>query len=417
MRLRPVIGRLHRWIGLATAGFLLVAGLTGALLAWYDELDALLAPSLLTAPPSPGAAQPLDALALRARVVQAYPQRQVNHVPLSQPPGRSAVFFVAPAPGDTGKPASPVAQVLVQPYTGQVLGDRVLGQAALGARYVMPFIYRLHHSLALDLAGTLMLGAAALLWTVDCFIGLWLTLPAAVASQRRTGGTAGKSWLRRWMPSWWVRWHGGSYKLTFDLHRSGGLWIWAMLFVLAWSSVAFNLAPAYDTVMARAGLSFQATTRSLPMRAVPQDQPGLSWHQALETGRLLMEQQASSGGFSVLREDLLYYDPRRALFSYYVRSSLDVRERVGRTLVAFDGNTGELRLAWLPTGAAGGDTITSWLAGLHMAARWGWPLQALVSVAGLVVAMLSVTGVLVWRRKRISRRRAKSASAPASMRL
>jgi len=413
VRLRPVIARLHRWIGLVTAGFLLVAGLTGALLAWYDELDALLAPGLLTAHPSPGATQPLDALALRARVAQAYPHRQVNHVPLSQPPGRSAVFFVAPGPDDTGKP---VAQVLVQPYTGQVLGDRVLGQAKRGAQYVMPFIYRLHHSLALGLAGTLMLGAAALLWTVDCFFGLWLTLPAASGSQRRTGGTAGKSWPRRWMPAWWVRWHGGSYKLTFDLHRSGGLWIWAMLFVLAWSSVAFNLAPVYDAVMARGGLSFQATARSLPTLAVPQDQPGLSWQQARETGRRLMEQHASSEGFSVQREDLLYYDPRRALFSYYVRSSLDVRERVGRTVVAFDANTGELRLAWLPTGAASGDTITSWLAGLHMAARWGWPLQAFVTLAGLMVAMLSVTGVLIWRRKRVPRGRAKADLAPATMR-
>lgn len=416
MRLRPAIARLHRWIGLVAAGFLLVAGLTGALLAWYDELDALLAPRLLTAHPSPGAAQPLDALALRARVAQAYPHRRVNHVPLSQPPGRSAVFFAAPGPDDTGKPVPPVAQVLVQPYTGQVLGDRVLGQAAPGARYVMPFIYRLHHSLALGLAGTLMLGAAALLWTVDCFVGLWLTLPAASASPRRAGGMAGKSWLRRWMPAWWVRWQGGSYKLTFDLHRAGGLWIWAKLFVFAWSSVAFNLTPAYDAVMARGGLSFQADTRSLPTLTAPQDQPGLSWQQALETGRRLMEEQASAKGFSIQREDLLYYDPRRALFSYYVRSSLDVRERVGRTVVHFDANTGELRLSWFPTGAASGDTITSWLTGLHMAARWGWPLQALVTVVGLMVAMLSATGVLVWRRKAGARRRARADPAPACTR-
>ncbi|WP_158213170.1 PepSY domain-containing protein [Pigmentiphaga sp. NML080357] len=410
MRLRPVIARLHRWIGLVTAGFLLVAGLTGALLAWYDELDAMLAPQLLAAHPPPGIAQPLDALALRARVTQAYPHRQVNHVPLSQAPGRSAVFFVEPGPGATGKPVSPMAQVLVQPYTGEVLGDRVLGQAGRGAQYVMPFIYRLHHSLALGSAGTLVLGAAALLWTVDCFIGLWLTLPAASSPQRRTGRAVGKPWLQRWMPAWQLRWHAGGHKLAFDLHRAGGLWTWAMLFVFAWSSVAFNLAPAYDAIMARGGLSFQATTRSLPMLAVPQDQPGLSWQQARETGRRLMEQQASSKGFSVHREDLLYYDPRRALFSYYVHSSLDVQERVGRTVVSFDANTGELRLAWFPTGVANGDTITSWLAGLHMAARWGWPLQALVAIVGLMTAMLSVTGVLLWRRKSEARKRRPTAS-------
>lgn len=408
MRLRSVIARLHRLIGLVTACFLLVAGLTGALLAWYDELDALLAPQLLMAYPSPGAEQVLDPLALRARVVQAYPQRQVNHVPLSQPPGRSAVFFAAPGPDETSSPGSRVIQVLVQPYTGQVLGDRVLGDVPRGAPHVMPFIYRLHHSLALGLAGTLVLGAAALLWTVDCFLGLWLTLPATPITRRQAGATAGKSWLRRWMPSWWVRWHGGSYKLTFDLHRAGGLWFWVMLFVFAWSSVAFNLTPAYDAVMARSGLAFQATTRSLPILAAPQEQPCLSWQEALEIGRQLMGQQALSRSFSVEREDLLYYDARRAIFSYYVRSSLDVRERVGRTVVAFDANSGELRQAWFPTGAASGDTVTSWLAGLHMAALWGWPFQAFVTVVGLMIAMLSATGIMIWRRKRLSLKRAKT---------
>lgn len=400
MSLRTTVSRLHRWIGLVTAAFLLVASLTGALLAWYDELDALFAPALLTAQPTEGAFQTLGPLALRERVATAYPQELVNHVPLSQRPGRSAVFFVAPDPGDPDARGQAVRQVLVNPYTGQVLGDRVLGEATWGARHAMPFVYRLHHSLGLDLAGTLAMGAVALLWTVDCFIGLWLTLPATPKVPR-----TGKPWLQRWLPAWRVRWHSGGHKRTFDLHRAGGLWLWAMLFVFAWSSVGFNLAPAHDAVMARAGLSFQASTRSLPAVPTPQAQPGLGWPQALEIGRYWMQQQASARGFTVEREDLLFYDPRRALFSYHVRSSLDVRERVGRTVVAFDAHTGELRLAWFPTGAASGDTVTSWLAGLHMAALWGWPFQAFVALAGLLVAMLSVTGVLIWRRKRASRKK------------
>lgn len=39
------------------------------------------------------------------------------------------------------------------------------------------------------------------------------------------------------------------YKLNFDLYRAGGLWLWVMLFVLAWSSVAFNLKVVYYPVM------------------------------------------------------------------------------------------------------------------------------------------------------------------------
>ncbi|WP_311964532.1 PepSY-associated TM helix domain-containing protein, partial [Acinetobacter baumannii] len=87
----------------------------------------------------------------------------------------------------------------------------------------MPFIYRLHYALALDGVGILVFGVVSLLWTVDCFIGAWLTLPA-----RRAG--AWRSWWTRWWSSWKLR-GGSSYKLSFNLHRAGGLWTWVLLFM------------------------------------------------------------------------------------------------------------------------------------------------------------------------------------------
>src|SRR5256885_10719689 len=44
------------------------------------------------------------------------------------------------------------------------------------------------------------------------------------------------SWWRRWLPSWRVRWGGGAYKLNFDLHRAGGLWVWAVIVIVAFTS-------------------------------------------------------------------------------------------------------------------------------------------------------------------------------------
>jgi uncharacterized iron-regulated membrane protein len=37
---------IHRWLGLTMASFLLLAGLTGAILAWNEELDHWLNPEL-----------------------------------------------------------------------------------------------------------------------------------------------------------------------------------------------------------------------------------------------------------------------------------------------------------------------------------------------------------------------------------
>lgn len=72
----------------------------------------------------------------------------------------------------------------------------------------------------------------------------------------------------------------------------------------------------------------------------------------------------------------------------------------GHTRLVMNADTGALPGLWLPTGAAAGDMLSTWLATLHMAAMWGWPLQLLVCLLGLAVTALSVTGVHVWLRKR-----------------
>ena len=47
---RPSWVWLHRWVGLAMAGFLVVVGLTGSLLAFDHELERVFAPQLFAAP-------------------------------------------------------------------------------------------------------------------------------------------------------------------------------------------------------------------------------------------------------------------------------------------------------------------------------------------------------------------------------
>jgi uncharacterized iron-regulated membrane protein len=71
--------------------------------------------------------------------------------------------------------------------------------------------------------------------------------------------------------------------------------------------------------------------------------------------------------------------------------------------VFFDANDGSLKLVLLPTGQFSGNTITSWLIALHDANVFGLPYRIFVSALGLVIAMLSVTGVYIWWKKRKAR--------------
>ncbi|WP_420226752.1 PepSY-associated TM helix domain-containing protein [Pigmentiphaga litoralis] len=451
---------VHRWVGLVLAGFLLLAGLTGALLVWNDTLDAAMSPSLFRVTPPSDDARPMDPIDLVERVQARYPHAHVRYAPLRIEAGRTLVVYLgagdgaataAAAPVDTtkrdaaqveaaqraavGKDVQPAAnaergaagvaggdgvpaeatsghaashstaglpndQVFVDPYRGVVVGERKWGDIGQGWKNLMPFIYRLHFSLALDTIGSYVFGVIALLWTLDCFVGAYLTFPAALKTKRPDR----KSWRRRWWPSWKVRWDGGPYKVNFDLHRAGGLWVWAMLFVFAWSSVAFNLSEVYDPVM-KTVLAHQPEVAT-PVARASDSAPVMDWRHARETGRRLMAELAPAQvpAVVVLHEEALGYDASARTYRYVVRSDRDIRDHRGSTRLTFDGTAGRFVHVWLPTGTAAGDTVRTWLTSLHMAAVWGLPFDVFVTVMGIAVAMLSVTGFVIWWKKWRGRR-------------
>jgi len=400
--LRAIALLLHRYVGLVMAGFLLIAGLTGALLAWYEPLDAVFAPAMHSLTPPSADAAPLDPLALRERVLASHPEVQINFLALQLAPGKPLRMNPLARPNAEGDEVAELAnnQWFIDPYSGDIVAKREWGDISQGLKNLMPFVYRLHYTLALGTIGRYAFGIIALLWTLDCFIGAYLTFPPR--RRRRVKATNTKTWWQRWQPAWRIRWRSNPYKINFDLHRAGGLWPWAMLLVVAWSSVAFNLSEVYQPVM-RTLLAHQAQGDDLPTLARPRTRPEIDFNDALRIGRQLMGQQARLKGFKVDHEQLLYYQADRGIYTYRVHSSLDVNEEYGSTQVLFDGNSGELLLSWLPSGAASGDTLTNWIETLHMAAIWGWPLRVFMSLLGIAVAMLSVTGVVIWWRKRAAR--------------
>lgn len=86
---------------------------------------------------------------------------------------------------------------------------------------------------------------------------------------------------------------------------------------------------------------------------------------------------------------------------------------VGPAVLYFDGIDGRLlgdRQPWKGTAA---DIFVQAQFPLHSGRILGLPGRILISAMGLVVAMLSVTGVVIWWRKRSSRARAAAAQRPA----
>lgn len=388
MRARLLI--LHRWLGLATAVFLVVAGLTGALLAFEEPLDRWLAPQLYRPLTQQG---PLAAPQRLREIAEAQlaPRAQIDTLPLRIEAGRTVRLPVSPRTDPQGGQPFRLDydEIYADPRSGEIVGRRDREALALRAENLMPLTFKLHHSLALPgVFGALLLGVVALAWTLDCFIGAALTLPRAPPR-----------W-RRWFAAWRIKLSAGGARATYDLHRAGGLWLWLALLLFAWSSVMFNLnAQVYRPLMALF-FEFDDSWSAVPARGDPAQPPALDWSAAHAAGQRAMAELARQQGFVVDWEDSLRLNRVKRTYAYLVHSSADLRSDAGNTAVLIDADSGVPLGHWLPTGGKPGNTVSNWLGALHMAQVFGWPWRVFVFALGMATALLAITGVAIWWRKR-----------------
>jgi uncharacterized iron-regulated membrane protein len=372
---------VHRWAGLTIALFLIVAGSTGMLLAFNDELTDLTQPWRTLEAPAPGA-KLLDPIALNRAAQAAAPAGYaVEGLRLDVEHRRSLSIGLNPAEG-SGKP---YLEASVDPYTARIVHIGEPGALNEGWAQIMPFIYSLHYKLAVDEYGTYAFGIAALIWTLDCFIGFYLTLPVA---RRR--------WWAHWTKSWRLKRPSPSrFRLNFDLHRASGLWLWPILLVFAWSSVGMNLREVYDPVMKLFGAES-------PYQALPDQPPSADfkpdWTAALEAARAL----AAQAGVTIVRENSLYFDEAKNAYAYYFRSDRDFTDDGSWSALLFYPD-GKLARTIIADGGLDDGGADNWFMALHMAQVGGLPYRIFVSAVGLLITMLSVTGVFIWMRKRTAR--------------
>jgi len=381
----------HRWTGLLMAAFLTVVCLTGSLLVYTPEIERVINPEFF-AKPQPNLKQ-LDMGEIAGRVEAAEPKIRVGYFFRNIPD--TVVVRVLPRTNPATGQAYKVDfdHVYVDPWTGKVLAHRWNGDLSQGRINLMPFIRRIHTDLVMGETGALVLGYVALVWTIDCFVGFYLTLPV----------TGGRFW-RRWGTAWWIKWRANGFRVNFDLHRAGGLWFWPLLFVFAWSSVYFELPTLYDKVMKRA-TSYQSDLELIAQIPLHMNEhPKLSWQAAEMHAMQVMRQEAQKRHLHILRPGLLAYIAEYGVYSYGVQTDQDFRASNPDTGIWIDGDTGELKRVFLPRAPRAGNTFTYLIVGLHFADYKGWEsYRFLEFMVGLVITMLTVTGIYIWWKKRLVR--------------
>lgn len=403
MRRHAVLAVLHRWLGLFTALFLFLAGLTGAVISWDHEVDAWLNPQLYDAG-SHG--PPRDALELARAIERDDARLRVTYLPLAAEPGQALRIFVAPRVDPaTGAPyALDFNQLAVDPATGAVQARREWGAVSLARENLLPFLYKLHYSLHIPASGSgvelgmWLMGAVGIVWIFDSLIALWLSFPRRAL----------------WRRSFQFRWDKGPRAATFDLHRSGGVWVWALLLMIAVTSVSMNFE--YEIVRPLVSSISPLTPTPFDTRAArPPDQPiepRVSRERIAELAREAGERRGWTAPVGAL-----FYAPEYGVYGagYFAAGHDHGDGGLGNPWLYFDGESGMPLGGEVPGEGSAGDVFMQAQFPIHSGRILGTPGRALMSALGLVVATLSATGLVLWVRKRRAARAASEAPDAAPL--
>ncbi|HWT36739.1 MAG TPA: PepSY-associated TM helix domain-containing protein [Paraburkholderia sp.] len=394
--MRHALVRLHRWFGIGTALFLFVAGLTGALIAWDHELDALLNPTFFYAHSD---AQPLSSLELAHRVEANDPRLQVTYLPLSVEPGHALQMMVLPrVDRETNQPYPlDFNQIAVDPSTGAIQGRREWGALSVARLNLMPFIYKLHYTLFLPSTrgidiGTWLMGIVGIVWTVDSVIALVLSFPS----------------MKAWKKSLAFRVRRGGYALTFDLHRSGGVWIWGLLLMMAVTSVSMNLSAPVVQPIVRFFSTLTPTPFTDPslLPAAKPDEAPIAREQVLK-----LAEQARADRHIDAPPGAIYYAPMLHVYGigYFNAGDDHGDDGLGNAWTYWNAQNGQPLGAQIPGKGTAGDLFMQAQFPLHSGRILGLGGRILISCVGVMVAVLSTTGLLIWLKKLNARRQASSA--------
>ncbi|MGY1892054.1 PepSY-associated TM helix domain-containing protein [Pseudomonas sp. SDT291_1_S447] len=384
--MRAFLVLLHRYIGLATAIFLLLAGVTGSILAFNHELDEWLNPQFYAAPAQGSRLPPGE---LVDAVQSAHPKLQVWYMEYPSEAGHTALLAMVPRNDpSTGNPFDERNQVFyLDPVSAEQKGQRYWGECCFQRENFVPFILEFHYNLTLPGNwGLLLMGLVAIAWVIDCFVALWLTLPR------------GKPFWKKWSKAWKVK-GGHAYRLNFDLHRAGGLWLWLLLLPIAVSSVAMNLPsqvfkPAVSLFSPIEPSVYEARGR------MPTSELGvtkLSYQKAYE--RAL--QEGKRLGLTAAIGELYYsfeYNFYGAGFGQHDT------EAHGKSWLFFHGTDGRLLRQEIAGQGTLGEQFYRLQLPIHGGRIIGVTGQVMITLLGILIAGLSGTGVYIWWRKWQARR-------------
>lgn len=354
------VWRFHSWTGLLAGLGLIVVGLTGSLLVFHAEVDALLGQRELAITPSAVRA-PLDVVV--AAALARHPDLDIFSWYSNDDPRHADRLTGTLA--DTGKDIS----IDFDPGTGALLD---------GAKHENAFtewLLSLHTSLLLGTPGVVFVGVLAALLVLSGLSGVYL-------------------YRGFWRRLFTLRWRASARIFCSDLHKAVGISSVVFNLVLGFTGAYWNL-PAVSQLFAGTGSEAPPKKNVLPPLPLP-----------LES--MIVTARKELPGF--VPRGLRY--PGGGDDFYNVRGGVPTANPFVSGWgdeVHFDPATGTVAKVLDLRQASAWTRFEDMMTPLHYGTFGGLPIKILWVLGGLTPGVLAISGVVIWS----SRRRVRGNLVPA----
>jgi uncharacterized iron-regulated membrane protein len=358
--------QVHLWVGIILSLYMIVIGVTGAILVFRTELEAL---SGLKPWHSIESIEPFaDITTVINNVKATYPKGQIISV---FTPTEGDATFVALVQS-LGRNRTEI-RVAADPSTGRVLGEFPRNNSWLTV------VTRLHETLLLGPGGRRVNGYGAAFLLLLNITGLVVWWPG----------------LRSWVRALKVDFRRSWRRVNFDLHRAVGFWTLAITSFWGISGIYFGW-PAQtfawvENISPIVAVRPPVVTVQPQRDATPPDLHALiSQALSLDRGTTLM--------------GIAFPSNRRAPLQILMRRRPGPGYEFADNLF-FDPYNGKYLAIWrYGINQTLGDWFIWLQIPLHFGTYWGMAVKVIWALAGLAIALLTVTGALMYWNRALRRK-------------
>lgn len=362
-RLRRAVRKAHLWLGLGLGGLFVLLGLTGSILAFYPELDALMHPEIR----AEGSAPPdWDQALITLRT--AYPDKQGPwRLEVTGAPGALPARYYQP-PEREGYAFRPMMVWLSRD------GSRIIRRDYWG-EYAVTFIYDLHYRLLLGEVGGKVLGWSGFLLLALLLSGIWAWWPRG-----------------SWRKALRFKRNAPAQRSLRDWHKLVGLSGALLLIMLTITGIMLELPDESDAALSAIGFSVEHGPHV-------HDTAG----SATSAKMILPSQAVQAATIALPGARLAWIETPSALQGVYrmrMQVPTDPSYRFPHSFVWIDGASGQLLAVEDARNAPPGVVVNNWVHPLHDGSAGGTFGRVLVAVLGFFPLALLATGWLRWTRRR-----------------